>query len=830
MAERIDIVVSERGSRTVRRNIAGIGKTATKTQGAVKLLSRTLGFLALGAGITAGIRTLASFSQEMSTVKAVANATGAEFEALTAKARDLGATTRFTATQAAEGMTFLARAGFDAGEVLETVGDTLLLAQAGALDLGRAADIASNILKGFGLANAEAGRVVDVLANTANSANTNVDQLGEAMKFAAPVARGFGVDIEEAAAAVGVLGDAGLQGTIAGTGLRTTILKLADPTSKARKTLAALGLTQADVNVETLGLTQVLKNLEGANISTSQAFALVGLRAGTALSVLIKNIPAVEKLTEANREAAGEAQRVADIMDDNLNGALLRVKSAFEAIVLSVGAAGATGALRSFFESLATGLRTVAANVDVLVNAFEFTAMIAGLFAVIKVVKILGIAIATNPIGLIATAIALAVVGLVAFRDQLSKSVGSVGELGDTVNALIGLFKDFGSAVLDALQLIFPGLADFRGEFVETAEGINTFVFNTVDRIDFLRASFIGAVAAIIAAWEGLPDAFSKIAANALNFAIEKVESGVRKIINLINLIPGIDAGFEGFGRVGGGGEVDLGEDALTAGALAFGGARGTLTDRLVELKDVAKATRELASLDRQAAAEAQEMDEVNTDLSKTLKMATTDLEDAGDATKKLGDDSEGAAGKVKKLKDVVEEEVTFIADAFESAFSKAGDALADFITTGKVDFKSLINSILSDITKLAISNLQGGLFGGGGKSGGGLLGGLFGGGGGLGGLFGGIGKLFGFQHGGGFQVAGLPGSDNNIMSINGDPVGRVSRGEQVTITPRGDSGARPVQVIMNIQTPDAESFRRSEGQIIARAQAALSRQGRRNN
>jgi TP901 family phage tail tape measure protein len=166
----INVVVDPKraasGARAVKKELQGVQGTADGLQNA---LTRTFALLGGGIAISAAIRTMANFSQEMSTVKAITNATGVQFQQLTDIARDLGATTRFSATQAAEGMSFLARAGFSTNQIMASIKDTLLLAQAGALDLGSAADIASNVLTGFRLQAGEAARVVDVLAAAANS-------------------------------------------------------------------------------------------------------------------------------------------------------------------------------------------------------------------------------------------------------------------------------------------------------------------------------------------------------------------------------------------------------------------------------------------------------------------------------------------------------------------------------------------------------------------------------------------------------------------------------------------------------------------------------------
>lgn len=318
--------------------------------------------------LRSGIGTLAQYGQEMSTVRAVTQATSSQFAALSEEARRLGATTRFSASEAAQGMTFLARAGFSAEQALAATESTLTLAQAGALGLGQAADIASNVLTGFRLEVEQTGRVVDVLAFAANNSNTTVGQLGEAMSMVAPVAAGLGVSLEEAAAAVGALSDAGIQGTRAGTGLRRVLSTLESPTAQAQAILADLGLTTDQVRVSQVGLTQAMTALARAGIDTGTALELFGDRGGPAFEVLSSAIPRVTELNQALQGAAGTAERVAGVMDDNLNGALLAVRSASEEVILAFGDLSGTG-LEDAARGIADALRFVAANAGTVATA-----------------------------------------------------------------------------------------------------------------------------------------------------------------------------------------------------------------------------------------------------------------------------------------------------------------------------------------------------------------------------------------------------------------------------------------------------------------------------
>jgi len=363
------------GSRRIKGELRGIRSEGKKTQG---LLLGLFGGAAIGAGIGRGIGLLADFSQEMSTVRAVSRATDKEFSLLQKRAQSLGTTTRFSAKQAAEGMTFLARAGFNANEVLGTIDGTLQLAQAGGLGLGRAADIASNALQGFGLEVAETGRVVDVLALAANSSNTSVAQLGNALSFAAPIASGLGVSIEETTAAIGALSNAGLQGSRAGTGLNRVLAELESPTKATRDILNELGVSVDDVKISSVGLAGALEALEKGGITTGQALEAFGQRGGPAFDVLSKAIPDIQDMTRELDNAAGTAERVANTMDDNLNGAILAAKSAIQGLVLAVGEAGVTDALTDIFNGIAGAFRFAAENIDIFViGLVAYTAQIA---------------------------------------------------------------------------------------------------------------------------------------------------------------------------------------------------------------------------------------------------------------------------------------------------------------------------------------------------------------------------------------------------------------------------------------------------------------------
>jgi len=347
-----------------KKGLAGVEKAAKKTtasmkglSGATKNTSQSAGVLNASTIALAGsiyllaratremISAFVSFDDTMRTVGAVSNATTGQLEQLTNVARKMGATTRFTATQAADGLEFLARAGFSVEEALGALPGTLQLAAAGSIELGRAADIATNILTGFSRDVSELGNVNDVLVKTFTSTNVNLEELGEAFKLVAPIATAVGSDFNDLAASIGLLGNAGLKGTIAGTSLRGALGALLNPTDQEAELMKMLaeriggvGLEIMDTEGNFVGFLGIVKQLEKANITGAEALELFGLRAGPGMAALVgQGSAALEGLVNDLDNADGTAARVAKAMEAGLGGALRELKSAVESLAISMG-------------------------------------------------------------------------------------------------------------------------------------------------------------------------------------------------------------------------------------------------------------------------------------------------------------------------------------------------------------------------------------------------------------------------------------------------------------------------------------------------------------
>lgn len=315
----------EKLKNTGTKALQAIGKAVVATGAAIG----GLGVAATKVGM--------DFEKSMARVGALSGATELEFKALEKTALELGKSTVFSSSQAAEAMQYLAMAGFSVNETIAAMPGLLNIAAAGQTELGVAADITSNILSGFGLAAEEAARVADVLTKAFTSSNTSLESLGETMKYAAPVAAAAGFSLEEVAAAAGLLGDAGIQGGMAGTVLRGVMLRLVNPPKQAAEALSALGVSITDSSGKIKPLAQIVKELEEATegMTEAQKTAVISQIAGqNAASGLLAIMEAggdtLAAFTKELENAGGTAERIANQQIDNLAGDIEILKSALE--------------------------------------------------------------------------------------------------------------------------------------------------------------------------------------------------------------------------------------------------------------------------------------------------------------------------------------------------------------------------------------------------------------------------------------------------------------------------------------------------------------------
>ena len=743
--ERIDIVISERGSRKVSRNIEKIGKSSRAAQGGVSLLRSALGALGGALILRNTIKTLATFEQSMSTIKAITGDVGEGFKALRDTAKELGIQTRFSATQAADAMIFLSRTGFDAGEVLASVRDTLDLAQVGMLDLGRAADIASNVLKGFRLEAADMGRVVDVLAKTSSSANTTVEQLGDAMSFAAPAAAALGITMEETAAFIGVLSDAGIQGSRAGAGLRTTFIKLLKPTGEAKQLLLDMGLTTADLDIKTRGLIPVIETLALKQTELAEAATFASTRQAAQLLIIIESLPRVKELLELNQQATGTARKMATVMDDNLNGALLRVKSALEGVVLAFGASGATNSLRTLVEKTAEGLRLLAKNVNVLIPAIKTLAFVLGtllakgalvfLITQVKALSTAMLVLASRTLPLVTTAVVAAFLTIALAADASGKTIK------ETFEELKVEIKKLLSGLLDAALLDAQPFTDRIVSITNNIKNLGGFANLTQKKLGSLTDELITLQASITGELE-----FANFlnrggdAANDLRIqllSVELLQISIQKRLKDSNSESLKVTIRPGAGGAGGRQKKepiafrDLLRDLRREGELLkLNNNERAIRETLFAAEDAREKKLTIAqkALIQTLVANNLELerhndilDKINEpqeiykqgliDINKLLKINKITSGEASDAVNDLRlafletqtDMVSGFERAFLKIGREVEDWASLSERLMVDAFKGAEDAFVDFVTTGKLSFRDFADSIIADLAMMAI-------------------------------------------------------------------------------------------------------------------------------
>jgi len=545
----------------------GIGKIGSSMR---NLGSR---MAAIGAGIALpvglAVRQFAAFDDAIRATAAVSQASGAELQKLNDKARELGATTSFTAIEVANLMTELGRAGFKPDEINAMTAAVLDLARATGTDAALSAGIMAATLRQFGLGAGEATRAADVLTKTANSTFNTVEALGESLKYAGPVAKSLGLSLEDTTAILGVLGNVGIQGSEAGTALRRLGVISAASGDKLKE---LFNVTNTDAAGNLKPLVQILDEINDATANMpvaertkrmAEAFGLLGI---TSANVLSSTAGGVTALARDLQNAEGTAAKAAKEMDAGLGGAMRIALSAIEGTALAIGDALAPSliSLVRTIEGVATGLTTfVKANQEMILQAAKgvaiFTAVGVALIGIGGTLSIVSTALGgfgaafgaittlatlfLNPIGLLIVGLG----ALAAFGPKVAASMqgmfSGVGGMVESVSASIG--GAFSGAVAGAMtvlgDLANTASVTFSGIYAAIAEGdlagamdvlwaglyagwlrgvealmgaVDPFISTLQGAFDYVAASILfawdGLVNGLAAMWDGLESRIQK--------------------------------------------------------------------------------------------------------------------------------------------------------------------------------------------------------------------------------------------------------------------------------------------------------------------------------
>lgn len=488
-----------------------VGKSLKGVEGKVKSFENmsmslgktmTTGVTLPIAGMGAAILAVAGdFEKSMKRVQAVSGASAEQFEQLSQLAQEMGSTTRFSASESADAMTFLAQAGFDTTEIMGALPGVLQLAASAGVDLARSADIASNVLTGFGFEVEELSRVNDVLVKGMTSSNTNLEQLGQAMQEVGPIAASAGAEFELTVAALGKLSDAGIQGGKAGTSLRNALSRLLDPTKAVQETLNELGIEVTNAQGRLLPLDQIIQQLEPHAENTAAIIRIFGQEAGPGMAALAsQGSESLVELADKLRNSTGEAARIAGQQSEGFNASLTSMRSALEGLAIAIANSGFLEFATKMVEKVTGIIRVMAGLPDPVLQAGTVIAATLGaggpvLIAISVLSKaIRGLIAATGPIGLMITAATLLIEAWVLWGDEFTLMAR------DAANKVTAIFRN----LRDKIVSFFNTIRDAPSRAMESLRDKAVNVFTDMgDRISGLTQSMTDKITGW---WKGAED------------------------------------------------------------------------------------------------------------------------------------------------------------------------------------------------------------------------------------------------------------------------------------------------------------------------------------
>lgn len=559
--------------QTVGNKISSVGQKLLPVTGVVT-----------GLG-TAAVKTAADFDSAMSKVAAVSGATGSDFDKLRDKAREMGAKTKFSATEAADAMNYMAMAGWKTEDMLSGIEGVMYLAAASGEDLATTSDIVTDALTAFGLTAADSGHFADVLAATSSNANTNVFMMGETFKYCAPVAGALGFSVEDTAEAIGLMGNAGIKASQAGTSMRSIMTNLTgdvklsgaaigdvtSATTNADGSMRSLSAILADCRVAFGGMTEAEK--------ANNAEALVGKNAMSGFLALMNAAPEdIAKVSGAVNNCRDAAKNMADTMQDNLEGQLTILKSQLQELAISFGdllmpavrsiVSGLQGMV-DVLNAMPDGVKRVIMIVALLAAALGPVLIIIGktlsaigtimtwapkLAGAISTVKgafaALSATMMANPIAIVIAAIAALVAAFIylwntneEFRQFWIRLWNEIKEVAVQVWTAVSQFlvsawngiRDTAVAVWNGIRDFFSGLwAGIKTLFTTVVTAISTFLVGAWNGIRATVMTVWNAISAFLGSvWNGIKSVITNVV-NGIRTFLQTSWNGIRTIITTV--------------------------------------------------------------------------------------------------------------------------------------------------------------------------------------------------------------------------------------------------------------------------------------------------------
>ena len=480
--------------KTVGDNVTEVGK---------KFLPVTAGVVGLG---TVAVKTAADFDSAMSKVAAVSGATGKDLDALRDKAREMGSKTKFSASEAAEAMNYMAMAGWKTEDMLSGIEGVMNLAAASGEDLATTSDIVTDALTAFGLSAKDSGHFADILAAASSNANTNVSMIGETFKYCAPIAGALGFSAEDTAEAIGLMANAGIKGSQAGTALRTIMNNLSGDVKICGSSIGEVTVATTNADGSMRDLSDILADCRTAFAGLSEsekaaaAESLVGKNAMSGfLALMNAGEGDINKLSSAIENCDGCAAGMADTMNNNLEGQLTILKSQLQELAISFG------------EMLMPAIRTIVGWIQKFVDWLN--SMDEGTRKVIITIAL--VAAAIGPV--------LIIVG------KVISAVGTimtlVPKLMGIINAAKGVFAAFNAvcaanpyvliiaaivALVAAFIYLWNNCEEFRQFWIDLWEGIKEIAIAVWEALKaFFQAAWEAIKTTAITVWNAIKDFFT---------------------------------------------------------------------------------------------------------------------------------------------------------------------------------------------------------------------------------------------------------------------------------------------------------------------------------
>lgn len=564
---------------TIGNNLQSAGKSMTS---AGSTLTKTVTTPVLGLG-TAAVKVTSDFESAMSKVSAISGATGGDLDALNKKAQEMGAKTKFSATESAEAFTYMAMAGWKTEDMLSGIDGIMSLAAADGLDLATTSDIVTDALTAFGLSASDSGHFADVLAKASSNANTNVSMLGESFKYAAPVAGALGYSAEDTAIALGLMANAGIKGSQGGTALRGSLTRLIKPTDDAAALMEQYGLsmTNADGSMKSLGeVMNMLRDKLGGLTEAEQAQVAAQIFGQEAMSGMLAIINASDsdyaKLTDAIYDADGAAQQMADTMLDNLSGQLTLLKSALEGLAIQFGEI-----LMPYIKQFVAWLQNLTQKLQELTPEQKE-----------QIVKWAAIAAAIGPVLMVLGKLTSSVGSIITTFGKIPGAIAKAKSAFTAVSAAIGGISAPVVAVVAVIGVLIAAFAnlwktneEFRNKMTAIWDGIKSkfesFAQGIVDRLNALGFDFENFGEVVKAIWDGFCSLLAPIFEGVFNQVSVILSSVLDALTGIFDVFIGIftgnwDQAWQGvkeiFGAV-----WDLIKGTFESWAMAFKGIADTV-------------------------------------------------------------------------------------------------------------------------------------------------------------------------------------------------------------------------------------------------------------